>query len=67
MTKQYKEEVTAVVTNDYKKDAIAKIIRLLTETLAGTLDRYEMNVWVQTSTASIASPWYEKIVLSFHE
>jgi hypothetical protein len=63
VTKQYKEEVTAVVTNDYKKDAIAKIIRLLTETLAGTLDRYEMNVWVQTSTASIASPWNPLIIL----
>lgn len=57
VTKHCGDEVRNVVTNEYKKDAIAKIIRLLTVALAGTLDRHEMNVWAAKS--SLASPWYE--------
>jgi hypothetical protein len=56
VTKSMNDEPVAVHTNDYKKDALAKIIRLVSVALTGNLDRFEMNQWATTSP--FVTQWY---------
>jgi len=50
-------ETISVVTNDYKKDSLTKIVRLLSNALTGSADRFEMNVW--SIDTPLAAQWCE--------